>query len=96
MVRRKGELTAAGIDRGWPHHQVAIPAKVSVGPGYKITHDFCEGLSLCPRGHSFKKGWEWWNVFCFSEREHAEKFKQRFGGEWFEPNKQGMGTDMPK
>jgi hypothetical protein len=25
------------------------------------------------------------NVFCFADRAHPEKFKARFGGEWFEP-----------
>jgi hypothetical protein len=30
---------------------------------------------------------EWWNVICFAEREHAEKFKERFGGEWFDAKK---------
>lgn len=28
-------------------------------------------------------------MFCFVGREHAEKFKGRFGGEWFEPEKRG-------
>ena len=26
-MRRKGELSAAGIDRGWPH-QVVVPARL--------------------------------------------------------------------
>lgn len=91
MVRRKGELSPADVNREWPH-QVAVPEKISVGPSYKVVHDFCKELSLCPKGHAFKSmDREWWNVFCFAEREHAEKFKQRFGGEWFEREKCGIG-----
>jgi hypothetical protein len=25
-------------------------------------------------------------VFCFAEREHAERFRERFGGELIDPN----------
>lgn len=25
------------------------------------------------------------NVYCFAEREHAERFRARFGGEFIEP-----------
>lgn len=90
-MRRKGELSPAAIDRGWPH-QVAVPAKISLGENYKVVHGFCEGLSLCSRGHSVVGlDNEWWSVFCFAEKEHAEKFKARFGGEWFEPQKRGKG-----
>lgn len=48
MVYRKGELSRADVDRGWPH-QVVVPENISVGPGYKLTHDFCkdQNLSLC-------------------------------------------------
>jgi len=87
-MRRKGELSPAEVDRGLPH-QVAVPAKTSQGEGYNVVHDFCKELSLCSRGHSFKRDREWWNVFCFAEREHAEKFKERFGGEWFETKRWG-------
>jgi hypothetical protein len=47
MTRCKGELTAAGIDRGWPY-QVALPASASKGGGYKTIHDYCKNLSACP------------------------------------------------
>jgi hypothetical protein len=36
-----------------------------------------------------RRHYEWWSVFCFAEREHAEKFKERFGGEWFDPKRRG-------
>jgi hypothetical protein len=92
MVRRKGELTAAGIDRGWPH-QVALPASACEGGGYKTIHGFCKDLSLCPRGHAVFYGDEWFNVYCFGKPEDAEKFIQRFGGEKFDPKQRGKGSN---
>ena len=47
--RHKGELSKAGIDRGWPH-QVALSVYAYVGHRYRTLHYFLEGLSLCPRG----------------------------------------------
>ena len=47
MVYRKGELSKAAIDRGWPH-QVALVADRCSGHNYVIIRHFCEGLSLCP------------------------------------------------
>jgi hypothetical protein len=91
MVYRKGELSPALIDRGWPH-QVALPASASQGGGYHIIHKFCEGLTLCPRGHSVFHGGEWFTVYCFAEPEDAEKFSRRFGGEKFEPRQRGKGA----
>jgi hypothetical protein len=38
MVYRKGELSAATMDRDWPH-QVMVPASAVAGPGFKVTHD---------------------------------------------------------
>jgi hypothetical protein len=91
-VRRKGELSRDGIDRGWPH-QVALPASACEGGGYKVIHDFCRDLSLCPRGHSVVHGGEWYHVYCFAKPEDAEKFLQRFGGEKFNPKHQGRGSN---
>ncbi len=84
MVRRKGELSSASIDSGWPH-QVALPATSCIGRNFVLIHDFCRSLSLCPRGHFFYRGDEGFNVFCFREREHAELFQSRFGGEFIAP-----------
>lgn len=90
MGRRKGELTGAGIDRGWPH-QVILSAG---GYGdYTAKYNFCndQSLSLAVRGHSVVRNDEWCNVYCFAEREHAERFMAEFGGEWFEPKTRGRG-----
>lgn len=86
MVRRKGELSSAMIDHGWPH-QVALEARLSMGDRYYTVHFFCNDLSLCPRGHGFYRDGKDFNVYCFAEREHAERFQARFGGEFIEPNK---------
>ena len=90
-MRHKGELSSSAVDRGWPH-QVALPQSQTMGANYGTIHAFCLELSLCRRGHSvIGPDDDWWCVFCFAEREHAEKFRFRFGGEWFDPAKRGKG-----
>jgi hypothetical protein len=80
VVYRRGELSKH--DRDWPH-QVALPA-YRMGGNCVTIHLFGdgEGLSLCPRGHSFYRNGTDMNVFCFAEREHAK----RFGGEFIDSN----------
>jgi hypothetical protein len=84
VVYRKGELSKGTIDRDWPH-QVALPAYRCTGHNYVTIRLFCEGLSLCTRGHSFRRDDIDMTVFCFAERAHAEQFKERFGGEFIDP-----------
>ncbi|MDO9381698.1 MAG: hypothetical protein Q7T86_02445 [Hyphomicrobiaceae bacterium] len=84
MVYRKGELSKFRIDRDWPH-QVALESRLCTGDNYLTHRFFCRDLSLCDRGHAFVRDGEYWNVFCFAEREHAERFQQRFGGEIMDP-----------
>ena len=72
------------IDRDWPH-QIALPAYRCTGGNYVTIHLFCQDLTLCPRGHSFYRDGTDMNVFCFAEREHAEQFRERFGGEFIDP-----------
>jgi len=90
VVRRKGELSPAAADRGWPH-QVVLPELQAVGWRHRFIHDFCRDLSLCPRGHAVFHDNQWWCVFGFADQEHAEKFAQRFGGERFDPKQKGSG-----
>jgi hypothetical protein len=92
MVYRKGELSSAGIDRGWPH-QVALPAAVSLNGGYNVVRAFCDDLSLCARGHAVFHEDRWWNVYCFADAEHAQKFMRQFGGERFDPKQRGKGSN---
>jgi hypothetical protein len=91
MGRRKGELTPNGIDRGWPH-QIALHEDVCTGvPHYDIVREFAATLSVCARRHSYSHEGSWYQVFCFREKVDAEKFKERFGGEWFDPARRGRG-----
>jgi hypothetical protein len=92
MSRRKGELTPAGVDRGWPH-QVAILGDLCTGKKGEAQADFCKDLSMCVRGHRVVWQDEWYNVRCFAIREHAQAFMQAFGGEWFDPREKGRGDE---
>jgi hypothetical protein len=35
---------------------------------------------------------EWRLVFCFAEKSHADLFRERFGGEPFDPSSRGRGN----
>jgi hypothetical protein len=91
VVYRKGELSKAMMDRQWPH-QVALPAYRCLGHNFLTMHFFChgEGLSLCTRRHSYRDNDVDMTVFCFAKRDHAEKFRGRFGGDFLDPR------DRPK
>jgi hypothetical protein len=52
---------------------------------------FCLDLSVCERHYSVFREDKWWIVYCFSDPEHAEKFRTRFGGERFNPKDRGRG-----
>jgi len=86
MVYRKGELSKSTIDREWPH-QVALAASFVAGRNFMAIHDFCrdEGLTLCPRQHFFRRNDRDHIVYCFAERDHAERFQLRFSGELIDP-----------
>jgi hypothetical protein len=90
MVRRRGELTKPQIDRDFPH-QIVIRADHYSGSNYRTVQYFCVGLSLAPRNHSVVIDDRWHVVFCFSDKADGEKFKSRFGGEWFSPARRGRG-----
>ena len=86
MIYRKGELSKAMMDRDWPH-QIALPAYRCMGHEYLTIHIFCqaERLSLCRRRHSYRQNDVDMTVFCIAEREHADQFQARFGGELIDP-----------
>jgi hypothetical protein len=92
MTRRKGELTASGIDRGWPY-QVALPADQVSGNKYALIDWFCRELSLCPRGHTVYRNDITYRVFCFADPAHAALFRERFSGELFNPTDRGRGGE---
>ena len=88
---RNGELFPNRVDRDWPH-RIMLPSSEVAGVNYKIIHEFCADLTLCPRGHAIVKDDKWHSVFCFAEKAHAEKFKEKFGGDWFDPAQRGRGN----
>lgn len=71
MVYRKGELSKGTMDRQWPH-QVTLPASRCTGANYVTIRLFCEGFSLCPRTHSFRRDDTDMLVFCFADGEFLE------------------------
>ncbi len=87
-MRRKGELSPAAVDRGWPY-QVVLPARACEGGGDNEIHEFCKDLTLCNRGHAVHDKGEWFHIYCVSDPADAEKFKQRFSGEMFNPSQRG-------
>jgi hypothetical protein len=91
-MRRKGELSPSEINRKWPH-QVVLPARACEGGGYNEIHEICKDLSLCARGHAVCHDNEWYHIYCFADVADAEKFKQRFGGEMFNPSEKGRGRN---
>jgi hypothetical protein len=90
-AEEKGELTAAALDRGWPH-QVAVLATACSGWLGRFMDAFCLDLSVCERHYSVfhedKCG-----SSTFRGPEHAEKFRIRFGGERFNPKDRGRGSN---
>ncbi|ARQ13133.1 hypothetical protein NXC12_PD00020 (plasmid) [Rhizobium etli] len=90
MSRRKGELTPSAIDRGWPF-QIALPQELSSGKLYAEQMEYCEKNKpmRCVRGHSV-------NVHCFATKAGAEAFREKYGGEWFDPRERGKGVNWNK
>lgn len=89
MSRRKGELSRGEIDRQFPH-QVALPSRATGGKALTDVLDFGRHRSMAPRRPCFVRDNEYWTVWCFADRQDAEAFQQRFGGEFMAP------ADRPK
>jgi hypothetical protein len=55
---------------------------------------FCDerGLSLSSHGHSVVSDGAFYQVFMFAEEEHAEIFREEFGGERMHPEEKGKGA----
>ena len=94
-MRRKGELSSAAIDHGWPH-QVVLQARMCERGGYNEMHEFCRDLTLGSRGHALHHDGQWSHVYCFKEVADAQKFMERFGGEKFDPAERGRRTNWAR
>jgi hypothetical protein len=91
-MRARGAISPRQLEREWPH-QVAIRAEQLLGEHYKAVYDFCRGLSVAPRQHSFRRDDVDYVVFCFGELAHANLFRARFEGERFDRKAQSLPAD---
>ena len=91
MGRRKGELSNSTIDREFPHQVMVLASAVAGSEGGQKLEAALQGLSVCDRRHSVFKDDQWHTVFCFSDKTHADLFRERFGGEPFDPFSRGRG-----
>ncbi len=95
MIRRKGELSAAG-DRSGLAAPDRVAGKGKQGRWLQGDSRLLQELSICPRGHSVFHDGEWFHVYCFAEPKDAAKFMQRFGGETFDPKQRGKGNNWAR
>lgn len=87
-MRRRGELSAGGVDREFPF-QVAVRSI----QGQSLGHvNACGPLSsLCWRRHHVGDGTHRYEVFCFSDRDQADRFRDAIRGEDFDPRDRSGG-----
>ena len=80
MVVRKGQLSAAQIDREWPHQvEIAVPP---LGLGSRLNDLHAGAAELDPgyRARSRTDGAEHFIRFCFKSAKAAVAFQERCGG----------------
>ena len=73
-----------------------LPARACEGSGYNEIHEFCKDLSLCSGGHAVHHNNEWYHVYCFADPADADKLKQRFGAEKFNPSQKRRGRNWAR
>lgn len=81
-MRARGQPSATQIDRSYPH-QVAVPRFEGRGLGYFSPSGPLS--SLCGRRFDVSDGTTGYEVFCFADREQAERFRDAIKGEDFDP-----------
>ncbi|UWM76964.1 hypothetical protein N1937_06925 [Rhizobium sp. WSM4643] len=79
MSRRKGELTPAGIDRGWLF-QIALPGELSLGKLGEEQDTSCAKLMRCTRYYSVFHEDKHYLVHCFATKAGAEAFRANGAG----------------
>ena len=72
---------------------VAVKAEKCSGVNYGIQRDFCavHKLQISKHGHSVIYENDWYCVFRFAKKEHADMFMKAFDGEPFHPAEKGRG-----
>jgi hypothetical protein len=76
MTRHEGEITRSDLEREWPHH-VALAAEKDGAMVRRIAN----ALSVAPLTYTLRRSDKYYVVFCFARAEHAEAFRETFGGE---------------
>lgn len=84
MSRRKGEITKAAIDRGWPY-QVSLDAD-TVRRRFAEIEAVTQQFSRAPRGHAYRRNDRDYVVYCFADPHHAEQFATLFDGQEMTPD----------
>jgi hypothetical protein len=81
-------------DNNFPHW-VALPEEECIGANYHKLRRYCEDrkLSLSRHGHAVTWRHEYYQVFMFANEEHAETFRNEFGGEVMHPSEKGRGRN---
>jgi hypothetical protein len=87
-------MTKVAVNRGWPH-QVALPGS-QVSRDYYVILNRDGHLSLCARGHWFRRDGVDHVVKCFASGEDADKFAARFNGEYMTPETRPSWVEKPK
>jgi hypothetical protein len=82
-----------GADGTHPHW-VALEEENCIGESFHALRKFCgeRGLSLSRHGHSVNRNGRFFQVFMFAEEEHAEIFREAFGGERMHRSERRKGT----
>lgn len=89
MAYRKCEMSTHDINTNFPFQVAVIQPREGLYELDKARHAYCKDLSLCQRGHFFRRDGSDWVVFCFAEKAHADMFKTEFSGEDFDPKGKG-------
>ena len=82
MARRKGEITSAMNERGFPHIvELPLPAG-----GFRSQSDdmlaFHRERGIEPRrGRGWHNDEQYYVRYCFGDLTHADAFRHQFGGE---------------
>lgn len=83
------------IDREWSH-QVALPDDICTDINFTLIRAFCEEHGLKCHNRRVQAIWpdrryQDMRLYCFADRQSAEMFQSRFGGEFFNPKQDREG-----
>jgi hypothetical protein len=100
MVRRKGELSGAQVNRLYSH-QVAVPPPTCDRERFHrydrmlaFVRDY--GIRQSPIGFAVHHAGERWDVHAFADRAEAEAFRLAFDGAWCHPQDRGTGRNWAR